>query len=63
MHKPYTIDDLIKVLQNYKNKDKEVVMRIAFNEYDVISFQERAKDIVLDCKLSHKRDWDEKQEI
>jgi hypothetical protein len=46
MHNPMKIKDLIEYLQSIKNKDKEVLVNIGFNKYDISNFSEGTDSVL-----------------
>jgi len=55
MHSPFLVKDLIKILQQ-KGQDKEVLIELGFNAYDILTIEETKDEIILYPKFVHLRD-------
>lgn len=60
MHTPMTVEQLINRLNTIKNKNKEILINLGFNDYDIITIDERKKEVTLLSKhISKRNDPDE----
>jgi len=54
-HEPITVDQLINILKK-KNKGKEVIVNVGFNDFDIATVEEKKDEVTIYLKQVAHRD-------